>query len=91
VPVAYPAAPRARRRPPCGDGLRRTARPLSRTCGPDGTRAILFRSSSGAIGIGFVALLTAAAERFIRRSGDHAAVDERLDDVSARLAAIEQR
>jgi voltage-gated potassium channel len=44
------------------------------------------------VGIGFVALLTAAAaERFIRRGGDPPAVDARLEEVSARLAAIERR
>jgi voltage-gated potassium channel len=44
------------------------------------------------IGIGFVALLTAAAaERFIRRSEDPRAVDARLEEVSARLGAIERR
>lgn len=44
------------------------------------------------VGIGFVALLAAAApDWFIRHGGDAPAVDERLQDVSARLAAIEQR
>ncbi len=44
------------------------------------------------IGIGFVALLTAAAaERFIRRGEDPPAVEARLEEVSARLGAIERR
>jgi voltage-gated potassium channel len=43
------------------------------------------------VGIGFVALLTAAAaERFIRRH-DAPAVDERLDRIDERLARIEER
>jgi voltage-gated potassium channel len=42
------------------------------------------------VGIGFVALLTAAAaERFVRRSGEPPAADERLERLQARLDAIE--
>jgi voltage-gated potassium channel len=44
------------------------------------------------VGIGFVALLTAAAaERFIRHGREPATADERLDGMDARLAAIEKR
>lgn len=45
------------------------------------------------VGIGFVALLTAAAaERFITSRGEEgAAVDSRLDEVASRLAAIEKK
>jgi voltage-gated potassium channel len=42
------------------------------------------------VGIGFVALLAAAAtERFVRRSGEPPAADERLERLHARLDAIE--
>ena len=43
------------------------------------------------VGIGFVALITAAAaERFMRRDVRADELKERLDEISARLAAIEQ-
>ena len=43
------------------------------------------------VGIGFVALLTAAAaERFMRRSERAVEVEEQLKEIAARLAAIEQ-
>ncbi len=43
------------------------------------------------VGIGFVALLTAAAaERFMRRSTRTVELEHRFDEISARLAAIEE-
>ena len=43
------------------------------------------------VGIGFVALVTAAAaERFMRRAPQTAELEHRLEEISARLAAIEQ-
>lgn len=44
------------------------------------------------VGIGFVALLTAAAaDRFIRSRADAAGLDERLDEIVRRLDAIERQ
>jgi len=45
------------------------------------------------VGIGFVAILTAAAaERFMReRRTDEAAIEDRLDEIARRLEAIERR
>lgn len=44
------------------------------------------------VGIGFVALLTAAAaDRFIRSRADATGLDERLDEIVRRLDAIERQ
>ncbi len=105
-PISGRVTPLRRWDTPAGapsDGASRGSAPARRACGSchrSATRRHACRRGLGARPRGsvpgrghrFVALLTAAAaERFIRRSGDPPAVDERLHEITVRLAAIEQR